>query len=257
MNMRARADMPFHFGPERELFGMFHAAGSPAQKAVVLCPPLGQDQIRCHRLYRQLAQVLADEGVAVLRFDYYGTGDSAGDSVDVDWERCKVDTAIAASELRMRAGIDRVFAFGARLGGSIALASAVQARLAGVVAWDPVLDGRAYVSQLDAMQSALYSDEQRFMVPRKATDVATQWLGFSISDTLRRQLTNMHIERPTVPTLLLDSLLPEVPRYSSGFMAMARSLQPPTPWDDMRRLEVAVLSHPLIQAVTRHMREVA
>jgi pimeloyl-ACP methyl ester carboxylesterase len=198
--------------------------------------------------------------MAVLRFDYYGTGDSAGDSADVDWRRCMADTAVAADELRTRAGVDRVFAFGARLGGSMALASAAQACLAGVVVWDPVLDGQAYVAQLDAMQSALCADGQRFMIPRKPADAAAQWLGFAISASLRQQLADLHIERPPMPTLLIDSLSPDTPRHVNGFevdAAMIKSLQQPTPWDDLRRLEVAVLSHSLIQTVTHHMREAA
>jgi hypothetical protein len=260
MSTRAEAEMPFYFGPDRALFGLFHASGTLARKAVLLCPPLGQDQIRCHRLYRQLAQALVAEGMAVLRFDYYGTGDSAGDSVEVDWERCIADTAVAAGELRTRAGVDRVFAFGARLGGSMALASATQARFAGVVAWDPVLDGQPYVAQLDAMQSALCADGQRFMVPRKPADVAAQWLGFAISARLRQQIAALHIDRPPTTTLLIDSLSSDAPRHLNGFevdAAMIKSLQPLTPWDDPRRLEVAVLSHPLIQAVTHHVREAA
>ena len=260
MNARAQAEAPFYFGPGQALFGLFHASGTSARKAVLLCPPLGQDQIRCHRLYRQLAQALVAEGIAVLRFDYYGTGDSAGDSADVDWNRCIADTAIAAHELRTRAGVDRVFAFGARLGGSLALASATQARFAGVVAWDPILEGRAYVAQLDAMQSALCADRQRFMVSRKPVDAAAQWLGFAISASLRQQIADLHIDRPPTPTLLIDSLSSDAPRHLNGFevdAAMIKSLQPLTPWDDPRRLETAVLSHPLIQAVTHHVREAA
>jgi alpha-beta hydrolase superfamily lysophospholipase len=260
--MSARADMetPFYFGPERSLFGLFHASTTPARKAVLLCPPLGQDQIRCHRLYRQLAQALAAEGIAVLRFDYYGSGDSAGGSADMDWHRCLADTAAAADELRARSGAYRVLAFGARLGGSIALASAVQARLGGIVAWDPVLDGRAYVAQLDALQSALRLDAQRFMVPRKADEVAAQWLGFAIGEPFRQQIASLQIDRPTVPTLLLDSLSLAAPHPWGSFVtdaAAVKCMQPATPWDDLRRLEVAILSHPLIQAVTQHVREAA
>jgi alpha-beta hydrolase superfamily lysophospholipase len=260
MSAHAEAEMPFYFGPDRALFGVFHASAGSARKTVLLCPPLGQDQIRCHRLYRQLAQALVAEGVAVLRFDYYGTGDSAGDSVAIDWQRCLADTVTAAAELRARSGIDRVFAFGARLGGSIAWASATQARFAGVVAWDPVLDGRAHAAQLDAMQSALYLDGQRFMVKRSAADAAAQWLGFAVSDHLRQQITDMQLGHPTVPTLLLDSLSTNTSRTCHGFAADAatvRGLQPPTPWNDPRRLEVAILSHPLIQAVAQHVREAA
>jgi pimeloyl-ACP methyl ester carboxylesterase len=178
----------------------------------------------------------------------------------MDWRRCLADTAAAADELRARSHVDHVLVFGARLGGSIALASAEQARVAGIVVWDPVLDGGAYVAQLDAMQSALCLDGQRFMVPRNATDAAAQWLGFAISDHFRRQITDMHIERPAVPTLLLDSLALGAPHPWGSLVtdaAAVRCMQPATPWDDPRRLEVAILSHPLIEAVTRHVREAA
>jgi len=259
MSARNESEIPFFFGPEQALFGLFHACPRPARKAVLLCPPLGQDQIRCHRLYRQLAQVLAAAGVAALRFDYYGTGDSAGDSVEMDWQRCLADTAVAANELRARAGTDRVLAFGARLGGSIALAAAEQARLAGVVAWDPVLDGSAYAAQLDAMQSALCADGKRFMVPRDPSEAAAQWLGFAISERFRQQVAALRIDRPSVPTLVLDSLSSDAPQPWGSFAnaAAVRSVQPATPWHDPRRLEVAILSHTLIQAVTQHMQEAA
>jgi len=251
------AELPFFFGPRRELFGMYHASGGHPRKAVLLCPPLGQDQIRCHRLYRQLAQALVADGVAVLRFDYYGTGDSAGASADVDLARCVADTVLAAHELRTRSGAARVTAFGARLGGNIGLAASSAAQLAGVVAWDPVLDGHAYVTRLDAMQAALGMDAQRFSQPRMVSDVSAQWLGFNVSDRLRHQLVELKLEASPVPLLVLDTIGQEIPRSLSVREAVIRSLQPPTPWDDLARLEMAILSHPLIQTVTGHVREAA
>jgi pimeloyl-ACP methyl ester carboxylesterase len=260
MNARADTEIPLFLGAKREVFGLFHSVSGLARKAVLLCPPLGQDQIRCHRLYRQLAQALAAEGIPVLRFDYYGTGDSAGDSADVDWERCLADTVTAADELRTRSGAVHIIAFGARLGGGIALAAAVKAQFIGVVAWDPVVDGREYVAQLDAMQGELRVDLRRFIKPRLGTDIAAQWLGFAISGCLRQQLIDMTLEAPAVPTLVLDSLDSSLPVRWKNVVpghATVRPLQPPTPWDDLRRLEVAILSHPLIQAVTNHVREAA
>jgi alpha-beta hydrolase superfamily lysophospholipase len=257
---RYEAELPLYFGPDGELFGLFHAPTTPASKAVLLCPPLGQEQIRCHRLYRQLAHALAAEGVAVLRFDYYGSGDSAGASVDVDWDRCVADTIVAANELRVRSGTDRVLAFGARLGGSIALAAAEAARFAGLMVWDPVCDGAAYVARLDSMQAALAVDTQRFIKPRLAADAAAQWLGFAVSDRLRRQLVELQPEPPHAPMLVLDSLAATATTGGHGLMAdpaTVVTLQPPTPWDDLHRLELAILSHPLIRSVAGHLREVA
>lgn len=239
--MRNDLDLPFFFGADEGLFGMYHSPSVPARRAVLLCPPLGQDLIRCHRLYRQLAQALAAQGAAALRFDYHGTGDAAGSSGEVDWARCVDDTVTAAAELRRRAGVDSVVAFGARLGGSIAIAATGRARFAEVIAWDPVLDGGDYVAALDAMQAALREDAERFTRPRSHADVAEQWLGFDIGDRLRQQLSVLRVTPPAVPTVMLD----------------AQSLGQATPWNDLRRLESAILSQPLIQAVTGRLREMA
>ncbi|SEP14293.1 Alpha/beta hydrolase family protein [Luteibacter sp. UNC138MFCol5.1] len=258
--MRPDSETPFFFGADGGLFGMFHAPALPARRAMLMCPPLGQDLIRCHRVYRQLAQALAAQGVAVLRFDYHGTGDSAGASVEVDWDRCVADTVLAAAELRTRGGVDRVVAFGARLGGSIALAAAGQARFAEVIAWDPVLDGGDYVAALDAMQVALRQDGERFNAPRSHADVAAQWLGFDVGDGLRRQLAALRVDATEAPTLVLDSMpASSGARWERIVTARGRvaTIAPPTPWNDLRRLEAAILSPPLIQAVTGRLKEIA
>lgn len=249
-------ELPFFFGAAGELFGIYHSAARAATKAVLLCPPLGQDYIRCHRLYRQLAVALAGEGMAVLRFDYYGCGDSAGASSEVDWDRCLRDTATAADELRTRSGASQVVAFGARLGGSIALAAADNAKLADVVVWDPVVQGSAYVAELDGLQDALRVDTKRFVHPREWVDAAGQWLGFEVSPALRRQIGALEATWSTRPSLLLDTL-GAAPHDWQGLPLDAdsiRVIEPATPWDDLDRLEAAIISHPLIQAVSTHLR---
>ncbi len=113
--MRLEPAQPCQFGTSGDLFGLYHATSGSARSAVLMCPPLGQDMIRSHRVYRQLADALAQQGIAVLRFDYYGSGDSAGDSAELDWARCRADMVTAAGELRARSGCTRLIGFGARL----------------------------------------------------------------------------------------------------------------------------------------------
>jgi pimeloyl-ACP methyl ester carboxylesterase len=202
-----------------------------------------------------LAHALAAEGIASLRFDYYGSGDSAGASEEFDWERCLADTAAAAQELRSRSGADYLVMFGTRLGGSVAMSTAAATRAAQVITWDPVMDGAAYVAGLDAMQASLRVDTQRFNRVRSEAEVAAQWQGFAISDRLRDQLMSLKPTSPAVPTLLIDSLPGAPSNALVGGRVNVRTLQQPTPWDDTQRLEMAILSHPLIQAVTGHLRE--
>lgn len=254
---RVEGELPFFFGHEGELFGIYHAAAGPAAKAVLLCAPLGQDYIRCHRLYRQLASALAAEGIPVLRFDYYGCGDSAGASHEVDWERCQRDIVTAATELRARSGVERVGAFGARLGASLMLAAAPAARLTELVAWDPVIDGEDYVATLDAMQDALRRDTHRFARPREADEAQGQWLGFAVNPGLRQRIGKLRPDAMVAPSLLIDSL----GKPASAWRGLVKdetsvhALQPDTPWDELARIEVAILSHPLVQTVVAHMRE--
>lgn len=260
MNTRTDLDIPCHFGPRGSLFGSYHPGAAGARDAVLLCPPLGQDLIRCHRLYRQLAHALAGRGIPVLRFDYYGTGDSAGASEEVEWPRCLADVAQAAEALRTRSGCDRVIGFGARLGGSLALAAAGRVPFAGLILWDPVLDGAGHVTTLDALQAALRFDTTRFVAPRPAPALADQWLGFATGICLRRQLVQLDLDPSPLPTLLLLSGMADTHAGRRRFVAAGAevaSLSQPTAWDDLERLETAIQSHELIDIVCRRVQEAA
>lgn len=260
MSLRVGDGMPLHFGPQA-LFGWYQPTPAPTVRgAVLLCPPIGQDQVRSHRLYRQLADALASEGHAVLRYDCHGTGDSPGASIEVDWQRCIADTVVAAAELRERSGCAQVSGFGARLGGSLALAAAEAAGLDRLVVWDAVLDGAAHVAQLDAWQERLRQDTDRFIQPRPAADAAGQWLGFPVSAVLRAQIAALAATPASVPTVLLQSAGAAMGRGAETLCAAGAQrigLASRSPWDDFDRLETTVLAPELVRAVCAQMKDAA
>src|SRR2546428_3558846 len=95
--------IPIYFGPsEQPLFGVYHPAeGDRASThALLLCYPLGQEYQRTHRLFRQLGTLLSEAGLSVLRFDYVGTGDSAGETGEGTPEQWRENIRTAARELR-------------------------------------------------------------------------------------------------------------------------------------------------------------
>ena len=141
---------PIWFGPEdRALFGWLHVPedGTP-RGAVVLCPPIGYDYSCSHRTFRELAERLAGVGLAALRFDYDGTGDSVGS--DFDGDRCAAwhrSIELAIAEVR-GLGAPSVALVGMRLGALLAAQVASASDVDALVLWDPVVTGKSFVREL-------------------------------------------------------------------------------------------------------------
>lgn len=159
----------FYFGnPEKDLFGAYHppAAGRMRQQGIVLCHAIGQEYIRSHRAFRFLADRLAGEGFHVLRFDYYATGDSDGDTHKLPesdgaalarWEK---DIVAAIRELRDYSGVENISLVGLRLGATLAAQACQSAgfNIPRLVLWEPVIDGAAYFPQLTEMHADWVAD---------------------------------------------------------------------------------------------------
>lgn len=143
---------PLYFGQApRALFGMYHPPKAAQARAagVILCYPFGQEYMRAHRAFRQLAMLLAKAGFHVLRFDYSCTGDSSGEGGDASLAAWAQDAREAADELKETAEITQVSFVGLRLGAAIAcLAAAGRSDVDQVVLWDPVVRGRDYLGEI-------------------------------------------------------------------------------------------------------------
>ena len=142
---------PFFFGSaERALYGAYHPpkVRGGSRQGVVLCYPFGVEYMRAHRAFRQLTNLLTRAGLHVLRFDYYGTGDSVGEGDDAGLGDWTADVGTAIRELRDTAGIDRVTLVGLRLGATLAArAGRERDDVERIVLWDPVVSGRRYLSE--------------------------------------------------------------------------------------------------------------
>jgi pimeloyl-ACP methyl ester carboxylesterase len=142
---------PFFFGPSSQpLYGVYHPPHSQLGRttAVVLCYPLGQEYMRAHRAFRQLALLLSKAGFHVLRFDYYGTGDSAGFGEQGTIEQWTQDIGLAIDELKEMAELDDVALVGLRLGGTLAAYAAHRREdVSHLVLWDAVGRGSSYLER--------------------------------------------------------------------------------------------------------------
>jgi len=144
--------IPAHFGSkDRLLFGIYAPAkGKRQRRGVLLCGPWGAEALRAHRSLKSLSDLLADDGFDVFRFDYYGTGDSMGESLDVTLSGWVEDTEAAMDELMGIASVPKVSLVGLRLGAyAAAAAGARRARqVERLLLWEPVTSGVAYLAEL-------------------------------------------------------------------------------------------------------------
>ncbi len=135
------------------VFAAFHpGAGPKRRRAVLLCPPFGWEDMCSYRSRRDWAEHLAQAGYSTLRFDFPGSGDSAGDPTDPGqldaWAHA---LTAAASWLADAADAIDIVAIGVGLGGMIACRSALEgAPIAELVLWHVPSRGRALVRELRA-----------------------------------------------------------------------------------------------------------
>lgn len=139
-----------YFGPaDAALYGALHVPASRRVRgAVLLVPPLAKEQYDTLRGLRRLANLLAADGLAVLRFDYLGTGDSAGaaglpDAVD-GW----IASVRHADAYLRGLGLGAPAVVALRAGAAIAGAAGLTPPAA--VLWDPV-GGRAFARAQTAL----------------------------------------------------------------------------------------------------------
>jgi len=159
---RAAADAPVRRTPawigsgDAALFAWLHEASTPQTDCVaVICPPVGSEYTRSHRSLRHLADRMARAGIAALRFDYHGIGDSPGTDLDAarlaTW---RANIATAAAHARMVSGRERIFLVGVRLGATLAALATAEVDVERLVLWNPCVKGSSYARELRAIALA-------------------------------------------------------------------------------------------------------
>lgn len=125
--------------------------------AVVLCYPAGNEYYYSHQAIRQLATRLARSGFHALRFDYYATGDSAGDESQASVEQWKNSIQTAIEETKKLARCDSVVLAGLRLGASLSWQTfQSQADVSRIVLWEPIVHGAAQIKEWEIQLQSHY-----------------------------------------------------------------------------------------------------
>ncbi|HEY5756943.1 MAG TPA: alpha/beta hydrolase [Steroidobacter sp.] len=241
------AETPFFFAREdARLFGILHLPeGAAKPLAFVMSHPFGEEKLWSHRVFVSCARALAARGHAVLRFDYFGAGDSSGMSADasLDSHRADLQAALGALEQRVPA-IEQIGLIGLRLGGTFAALLAesnaqqpISARLRGapLVLWDPVLDGDAYFQELLrsnlSTQLAVYGkvvDNREVLTARIRAGGSVNVDGYEIGKDLIEScgvstLLTTETKHHTGPALVVQIAATEAQKERADLKALAAS----------------------------------
>jgi len=146
----------------------------------------------------------------VLRFDYYGCGDSDGDCNQGSIKQWVADISTAVNELNDGCDLEKVCLVGLRLGGALAMiAGTRQGDIDSIVLWDPVVDGTTYLKELTHLHNGWlqrsFARPQLGSVAQKAREI----LGFPITDSMRGELLNINLltleQKPANNILIIES----------------------------------------------------
>ncbi len=167
---------------------------------MVICPPIGQEHLITYWGLRRLAEQLVTLDFLVCRFDYSGTGDSAGGPSATPVADWTADVG-AAVDLVAALGVEHVALVGMRIGASLAAELAAQDdRIGPLVMWDPVA-GRAFLREQQAAFSMVFGPWE----DRNDLDVI-ETLGFAYDRAAAADLGRLRRVLPTPsdrPALLL------------------------------------------------------
>ncbi|MBS0205815.1 MAG: alpha/beta fold hydrolase [Planctomycetes bacterium] len=119
---------------------------------ILICPPIGFEQLHAHRALRHLADSLARSNFPTVRFDWHGTGDSAGD--DMQPGRCQTwldNVRDSVRWMKNHLGCQQVSVVGLRIGATLAALALNEEDIENLVLWAPVTNGRAFVRELNVI----------------------------------------------------------------------------------------------------------
>lgn len=238
--------------PAGPLFAVHHepASRESARLAVVCCGPFGQEYLRAHRAFYQLAMRLSRAGAHALRFDYYGTGDSWGESHEGDLIRWRSDVVVAATALEASTQLP-VALVGLRLGATLAaLAAAHRRGIERLVLWEPIVCGRDYLDELARAHRDLLADRKLDARTVAEQDGTTEVLGFPMAPALRHTLADLDLltlpVRPAPSILIIENdPRPELDDLSERLRALGaqvdRAHLPEPPIWERREMDQSVV----------------
>ncbi len=211
------AETPVAFQSEgHQLVGIHHQAGH--HKVVILCHGFTGNKIESKRLFVEAARAFCVEGFDVFRFDFYGSGDSAGDFADSLISHNIANLYDAMQWVRDK-GYAKTAVLGLSMGGATAVLAAAERPADALVTWSCVPDMHRliqfYAGQLQGGVTDLQVHEHEgWLIKRKFWEDAVQ------------HNVQAALAKITIPKLIVQGTADE-PLFVQGFREFKNVVLPP------------------------------
>jgi esterase/lipase len=152
--------------------------------------------MRSYYILRQLSEQLANAGHHVLRFDWYGTGDSYGEPENGSISIWVQDIQYAVEELLNTSGAEKVSIVGLRMGAGVALTAAKSIpSIDTIVLWDPAVSGESWLTEIKELHTTLVNN---FTIVQQVSS-AEEILGFSYPPKLQKEFEQIDFTNQSLP----------------------------------------------------------
>jgi exosortase A-associated hydrolase 2 len=138
---------------ERSLYcSLFLPEQGTAHWSLLVAEPFGEEKRCAARMLVRLARKLCQQRVATLKFDFSGSGDSAGDSSQAQWSHWLQELEAAAQLLRGESKAPKMALLGARAGALLAAQCAATNPVQALLLAEPLLSGQEILDELEKRQ---------------------------------------------------------------------------------------------------------
>jgi pimeloyl-ACP methyl ester carboxylesterase len=194
MVMARSASRPITFNKTLGLFEPAASEKAARNIGVLFVSPWGLEEMATRKFYREIAENLADFGIASLRFDFPGTGDSLDPSSDEPSLESWVETTvIAAAQLRKYSGCTHILLLGQGLGGTLAsMAAARLDNVTGLALLAPVTNGRMFLREISLWWKMIATDLGLESSPQDSgqTSIAGMTLPQNVANAIKKLKTS-------------------------------------------------------------------
>lgn len=221
---------------EAQLVGMLHQ--SKGTHLVILCHGFTGSKAESRRIFVEAGRAFASEGLDALRFDFYGSGDSAGDFADTLVSHNIINLRDAMAWARHR-GYEKIAVLGLSMGAATAILTLADTPADALITWSAVPDMnnlfQNYISNIEEVSSRVEEFVHEGWRIKKAfwQDAMT----YDIPATLARL---------TIPKFIIQGMA-DASIFIQGFHAFRDIVQPPADF-----MEIPGASHTFTLPAHRH-----